>query len=132
MRVSWIDARRSISRRLRSAALIAAALIIGLLGMHTLSGHDSHDPVIASAAAPAAEHHEEAECECASPSPEHSMALMACVLALLVGLVVLHAPRRGHLHSAPWTRAGATLERAPRALPRPRPPSLTLLSISRT
>ena len=69
---------------------------------------------------------------CGEPAPSHSMLMMGCVIALLIGMVLLIAPGL-------WGRGWLTRLLAVRALPllgavlqRPRPPSLIVLSISRT
>ena len=75
----------------------------------------------------------ETHCEgCGEPAPSHSMLMMGCVIALLIGMVLLIAPGL-------WGRGWLTRLLAVRALPllgavlpRPRPPSLIVLSISRT
>lgn len=64
--------------------------------------------------------------------PHHSMLMVACVLALLSGAIVLLAP----MLLARLSFARASLRVHSRsvlaALPHPRPPSLIVLSISRT
>ena len=123
-------------------ALLAAAVITGLLGMHTLT--TTHSDVFLSAApaeaAAHAEHshlslpsiqaHSDADCvDCGQNGSPHAMA-MACVLGLLVTLVLACRARpslvRGSGPSifAPFLRRASTLL--------PRPPSLIDLSISRT
>ncbi len=69
---------------------------------------------------------------CGEPSPSHSMLMMGCVIALLIGLTFLIAPgllSRGWLTRLLAVRALPLLGAV---LPRPRPPSLIVLSISRT
>lgn len=69
---------------------------------------------------------------CGEPAPSHSMLMMGCVIALLIGLVLLIAPRllgRGWLTRLLAVRALPLLGAV---LPRARPPSLIVLSISRT
>ena len=69
---------------------------------------------------------------CGEPAPSHSTLMMGCVIALLIGMVLLIAPGL-------WGRGWLTRLLAVRALPLlgavlppPRPPSLIVLSISRT
>lgn len=75
----------------------------------------------------------ETHCEgCGEPAPSHSMLMMGCVIALLIGLILLLAPRllgRGWLTRLLAVRALPLLGAV---LPRARPPSLIVLSISRT
>ncbi|UOV99836.1 DUF6153 family protein [Agrococcus sp. SCSIO52902] len=139
MGASGIVARRLLLRWLPVAVLLVAALTIGLLGMHTVSGPDGHRPAVsdalplAASGAPTLPEHAQAQpCECAAPSPDHSSVLMSCVLALLAGLLVVTPRRWTGALTIPLTRGGAMLEHDPGAIPRPRPPSLIFLSISRT
>ena len=140
----------------------AFLLIAGLLAMHTLTGtltlghtdtpaaasegtgHGT-ESAMASAIAPAAvlgadpgmvtdasADHCPGDCGDAGGMPDHSMLMMACVLALLAAVIVLLAP-------VLLARLGAALallrlhgRNVLAALPHPRPPSLIVLSISRT
>ena len=124
-----------------AAAVVAAALIVGLLGMHASGSTAQHGP--ASAARPAlhdtgseaptlrsADHEPLCDCAAPSPSPEHSMLLM-CALAVLVALLVLDRPG-SLLRLITRTRSPSVMERAAGSLSRHRPPSLIALSISRT
>ena len=121
---------------------VVLGIVLGLLGMHTLSGdamghgpgmsmsagqasatspHDSASHV--SSGAPVAAH--------LSEPPLHSAMLMSCVLALLAALTLIVPPTasvglRPRLHRMPGGRASLT-----RAAP-PRPPSHIVLCISRT
>lgn len=156
--IARIAADQPPTRNLLSIAAMVLMVIVGLLGMHTLSagasGHGTmmpaqhHNTVTAHVAVssdPAPVHH-------GAPvsTPQLSMAafdvgaatdtgmpvshdemLLACVLALLVGLVLFFAPQlmggvfRPVAHRAAISRlAGTSI--------RPRPPSLIFLSISRT
>jgi len=142
-------------RRLLLAAPIALAIITGLLSMHVLTG--SHQPALASetsamsthsqvgsapaaaddtpmtaAAAEGAGGHCQDGCGSPAGMPDHSMLMMVCVLALLAATIVLLAP-------ALLARLGTALallrlhgRNVLTALPHPRPPSLIVLSISRT
>ncbi len=75
----------------------------------------------------------ETHCEgCAEPAPSHSMLMMGCVIALLIGLVLMLDPR---LLGRGWLRRLLAVRSLPllgAVLPRARPPSLIVLSISRT
>lgn len=128
--------------------ILAAALIFGLLAMHTLSpasapvssAMTSHfDQAMGThadgSAAPDSGGHpgsnESDTCDGCSV-PGHSMMLMACVIALFAGILLVFAPGRRVLAwliprktwiAGRWDAAGAAL---------PRPPSLIALSISRT
>lgn len=69
--------------------------------------------------------------DCGS-SPHQSMLMMGCVLALLAVLIVLLRPR---MLGRVWAAELLAVRRLPllgAVLPRPRPPSLVVLSISRT
>ncbi|MCR8670233.1 DUF6153 family protein [Agrococcus sp. HG114] len=145
MRASGFDVRpRPFSTRFWVALVICAAVIVGLLGMHTLSsrgaGHDAPSSTAlhpaAAQEAPASRDVDEHPCDCQpvapAPAPEHSMLLMACVLALLATLLVLHGPQLGGVLRATRRVGGRDVERARGTLARPRPPSLLVLSISRT
>lgn len=123
-------------------------LIAGLLGMHALSGGGaSHTagaehgmPLPALAHDASAAHGAPADAcgdGCAAPAREHApdapghVGIAACVLALLAGLLLLVPPAAGPRASATvtllWSVPSASAARL--FLP---PPSLTLLSISRT
>lgn len=126
---------------------LAVALIAGLFAMHTLTANNMHvesAPTISSAA-----DHDQAmvgaaiegtavdagHClgDCGAPGNmrSHSILMMVCALALLAAVIVVLAP-------ALLARFNMSLGEAvlaadvPHALPRPRPPSLLVLSISRT
>lgn len=136
---------RSSMHRVLLTFTAAFVLIAGLLAMHTLSTGDAH---IESGVTAAAGHDqlassatmdsaavEDGHCpgDCGTPGnmPGHSMLLMVCALALLAAVIIVLAP-------ALLTRLSTTLgmtvlvRDVARALPRPRPPSLLVLSISRT
>lgn len=120
------------------------ALIAGLLAMHTLSASDTH--IDATQTASASDHgmvgaatdraaidagHCAADCGAPGDMPDHSMLLMVCALALLAAVMVILAPA---LLARLSTPLGVTMlvRHAVRAVPRSRPPSLLVLSISRT
>lgn len=133
-------------KRLALVLLAVPAILVGLLAMHVLTTGPSHAP-----AAHSAEDHEHAPLimgELAATSalggptfdatdcggdcgPEHDMLGMACVLALLLTALLLTV----HLTLLRWGTARAiasTIMGRIAALAPPRPPSLLVLSISRT
>lgn len=125
-----------------------AAVIVGLLGMHTLNLHGTaaaEAPAAVSFADAGAEsgHHVSAashgsgdtsgalDTSCAGcSSDDHAGMAMMCVLALLLFLLILLPPRllRG------WTAnlLPRPVAEGSTAQPRPRAPSLHVLCISRT
>ncbi|MGV9194396.1 DUF6153 family protein [Microbacterium sp. MC2] len=148
----------SALHRLLLTFATALLLIAGLLAMHTLTSGHAETLAAASEAAHAAPAsdldgtvatgsmlentigtgpdasggHCEGDCGGAAGMPDQSMLTMACVLALLVAVIVLLAP-------ALLARLGTALallrphgRDVLTALPHPRPPSLIVLSISRT
>ena len=137
----------STTRRLVFMLGIAVALIAGLLAMHTLTAGNAHlesAPAISSAAdhdqamaGPAVEGtaidagHCLGDCGAPGNMPNHSILMMVCVLALLAAVIIVLAPA---LLARLSMSLGVVVLVAdmPRALPRPRPPSLLVLSISRT
>ena len=143
----------SASPRWLLAALFAALVIAGLLGMHTLStGHSdsrvaaismgtismgtasigtaSMDADHGHAAPGPMEADADSGClDCGTSDSPHAM-MMACVLGLLVTLLLVCRTGPG-LVRARGPSIVVPFLRAPISL-RPRPPSLTVLSISRT
>lgn len=142
-------------RRLLLAAPIALAIITGLLSMHVLTG--SHQPALASeisamsthsqvgsapaaaddtpmtaAAAEGAGGHCQDGCGSPAGKPDHSMLMMVCVLALLAAVIVLLAPTSRALLTYAVARSRSHTRTLLVGLPHPRPPSLLVLSISRT
>lgn len=142
-------------RRLLLAAPIALAIITGLLSMHVLTG--SHQPALASetsamsthsqvgsapaaaddtpmtaAAAEGAGGHCQDGCGSPAGMPDHSMLMMVCVLALLAAVIVLLAPTSRALLTYDVARSRSHTRTLLVGLPHPRPPSLLVLSISRT
>ncbi|CAI9394136.1 DUF6153 family protein [Microbacterium sp. T2.11-28] len=140
-------------RRLLLAAPIALAIITGLLSMHILTG--SHQPALASetsamsthspvgatraadtsmttAAAEAAGGHCQDGCGTPAGVPDHSVLMMVCVLALLAAAIVLLVPTFRGLFTRAVARARSQTRMLLAGLPHPRPPSLLVLSISRT
>lgn len=125
-------------RRLLLCLVAVAAVVGGMLAMHSFSTDAGHGTTIAVAAAEAHHHEDSAASSIAredcggSCEPGHSMAVTACLLALLV-LTILFAvrdvPGRGLMMLAAVVRSA---QRYARAVPWPKPPSLEALSISRT
>lgn len=135
-----------LTRRLAAGMFLPAAVVVGLLTMHTLTAPAATSPTIAAEATvrvdtpgqPAHalrgvnQAHTVAGVGCDGCSaPDHVSAAMACVLALLMALLVLTppalAPRWMH---PPKMRRAATSQ--PAAADLRRPPSLHALCISRT
>lgn len=151
-----IQARTRISAgmsRLLLVPLATLAIIAGLLAMHTFTGAESasvqaatsarvHEQIPAADGSPASasmagtyEVHPAfcvGSCESPMGMPDHSVLMMICVLALLTAVITLLAPPLISLFASvflpPWKRGRTVLF----ALPHPRPPSLVVLSISRT
>lgn len=136
---------RSTVARWMLAAIVVALVIVGLLGMHTLTAdHAEAAPGVATAADhrhPSGGHvdtttpggHTDSTtsvaCECGS-SESHEAMIMTCVLGLLAGvaLLVRVAPRLRLLRAATLGRIASH----PIASHRPSRPSRWELSISRT
>lgn len=142
---SWAGTRSGAHRAFLTVTA-AVALIVGLLAMHTLSAGAAHAAPRTDATI--AEYHQSAQMtdagnatdtghcagDCGGPAnmPDDSMLLMICALALLAAVIVVLTPT---LLGGLRLNAGgvaAPLRFAARALPWPRPPSLIVLSISRT
>ncbi|WP_243073719.1 DUF6153 family protein [Microbacterium sp. SS28] len=139
-----LQSRSSLTRVLIGVAL-TLGVIVGLLAMHTLSGGDaSHGHSPAGVAAVADSHapsmHDPSGvadpelCDCGTSGPVdgHSMLAMACVLGLLITVLILAIPKDLGRVDLRAPLLGLTTEVARRALARARPPSLYVLSISRT
>ncbi|MEN2740413.1 DUF6153 family protein [Microbacterium sp. X-17] len=139
-RIRALTGTRSRAHGLLLTFAMAVAVIAGLLAMHTMTAASAP-----SAHAAAAVHAAMGEAPAPDPAPasddcggdcshggasDHSMLLTMCVLALVAAVVVLIAPGLMRRAAAP----PATLARRmpAHALPWPRPPSLLVLSISRT
>jgi len=118
---------------------VTAAIIVGLLAMHSLNSHtETAAPATAAVhehgtATPGAADHgttqPATDGDCADCGGHTSMLAMACVLALLIVSLLLFLPRVGITWGAAL-RAGPAL--IARAAVLPRPPSLLVLCISRT
>lgn len=132
--------RAPVLRRIALLVALVGSVVVGLLAMHTFSEHPT---AAVTTTAALSEHHHAAstgsmhEHEGAAPcvddcggAPLHSMAVVGCVLALLILLVIVApgaAPGGGtelRRQSHPSLRAEPS--------PRPHPPDLALLCISRT
>lgn len=123
------------------SVLLAALVMVGLLGMHTLMTGHSDAPMAAMASIDAEHGHGSsgdtdsvAETTCADcvPGGAHDALMAACVLGLLA--VVLWAARSGPGVIRGRSRGPGPLARVVGVLlwVLPRPPSLLDLSISRT
>lgn len=123
---------------------LSLAVIVGLLAMHTMSthhlgpaNHADHSAVTSDTRGDVMTAHaddmtEPCDCDSVAPAQDHSAMTVACVLALLATLLLIAAPRLLR-DSCDGTRHLSTLsQRARRALAQARPPSLLVLSISRT
>jgi hypothetical protein len=127
-------------RRTLLSVVAIAAIIVGVLAMHALST-GSHHTASADAGSASGSHHDAgiAMSESAAPAldacgagcePADAMVVAACILALLIVVIVLipAASRQALLQMSP-----GTMRIVPNGSPaRRRPPSLLVLSISRT
>lgn len=121
------------------SVVFAALVVVGLLGMHTLStGHS--EPAAVAAGVSTVEHdhasmtdtHAAADVGCADcgSGSDHDALMLACVLGLLVALLLIARAGPGMI----YRHGPLVLEfvvRSPLEAPL-RPPSLLELSISRT
>lgn len=138
---------RTLTRTLLLLIAVSAAIIVGLLAMHSLNTHatttghgntasvvgvaadvDSGHDVPAAAAVEAPVDHS----DCADCVGDHAMAWMACVLALLLSVIVLGWLRARWRTPLRETVAHMVRARWPAAARFHPPPSLTVLCISRT
>lgn len=155
--INAIVRHRLLPLRALGAIALAAAVILGLLAMHVLSGTPgAHHSAVASGSATsiavsndsgshaamaqaASTGHgvdSEAVCDCdevtaaTAPVSVHAMLVMACVLAVLAVALLLVPPG----HSASMLIIGRESSAGPRLsdVARARAPSLFVLSISRT
>jgi hypothetical protein len=139
---------RTLTRSLLLLVAVTAAIIVGLLAMHSLNTHvtatghagsaslaavavdagSQHDaPASAASAGASADH-----VGCAKCGDDHAMAWMACVLALLVSVIVFALVRTGWRTPALDSAVRAARARWHASVPVARPPSLAVLCISRT
>jgi len=132
----------------------ALLLIGGLLAMHTLAAaHDMGQMSTTSSAmvVPASGHHnaphegmavmadetpmpgvDAGSSGTPAPMPDHSMLMVTCILALIAGVIVVLAPVVLAWLGGMLTLLVQRLQVGLGSLPLPRPPSLYVLSISRT
>ena len=133
--------RRGLGRAVLVLVAVTAAIIVGLLAMHSLNGHTETAAPVSTAAIhehdamdPGVADHGTSQLgtagECADCGGHAGMwAMVACVLALLSVTLLLIVPRI-EINLAAALRAGpAPIARWTRL---PRPPSLLDLCISRT
>lgn len=136
--------RRTLWRTLIFSLAAIGAILVGLIAMHSFTfegGHSGH--AAASAVTESLDHHVTASAaettmadQTAGPAGcdgecEHSMTVMACILALMVTLIVLGASR-ATLISAGIRRVLSPVLELKATLAPAVPPSLHVLSISRT
>ncbi|WP_251453552.1 DUF6153 family protein [Microbacterium sp. Marseille-Q6648] len=125
--------------RWAASALLAALVVLGLLGMHTLSTAHGDTGLTTVAAAEHSHAHAvtesgatDAEVGCADcgAGHDHSAMMLACALALMVAMILIgRVGRAMRHHRHPILVIGGD---RPPVEPSPRPPSLVELSISRT
>ncbi|NYF18438.1 hypothetical protein HDC37_003302 [Microbacterium sp. AK009] len=134
-----LHAGRSIARTLLLLIALTAAVIVGLLAMHSLNTHTAaqtgHQATVATASVTVDDHHSGATVTdegCADCGSGHAdMLAMACVLALLASVLLLARLRPSQVWLSVLPRP-RPLSAALPGRPRLRPPSLTALCISRT
>ncbi|OZD55605.1 hypothetical protein CH252_07055 [Rhodococcus sp. 06-1477-1B] len=136
---------RTLTRTVLLLVAVTAAIIAGLLAMHSFNTHTTitgHAPAVsvaadvgagldASAAAALAEGPAD-HSGCADCGDDHAMAWMACVLALLVSVIVLARLRARWRIRVGESAVQAVRARWPASAHSVAPPSLTVLCISRT
>ncbi|MGV8885958.1 MAG: DUF6153 family protein [Microbacteriaceae bacterium] len=123
------------------AVVAVAAIVTGLLAMHSLNLEHSMGTNVGSSSM-VAQHHEQAMADgaahdvasepCGDPCmPNHSLSAMACILALLVSALLVGTARMvtGRHFGVSWISSSARMAVAIRL---PEPPSLHDLCISRT
>lgn len=134
--------RRSLWRKLLLSLVASVAIVIGLVAMHSLNLEGGHSAAVSSLspAAAAVDHHGMVETGAAATPAgvadcdgacEHSLMVMACILALMVTVIVL-AASRSTMSREHHRRAAAPLMELRATLAPVTPPSLVVLSISRT
>ncbi|WP_243233669.1 DUF6153 family protein [Microbacterium sp. CIAB417] len=132
---------RSMVRTLLLLVVITGAIIVGLLAMHSLNAHTATDAghqttATASAATGTGDHHTGTTATdepCADCGSGHStMLAMACVLALLATVLLLVRPSAVMRWLSIPPRPRPSVVAALSTRPALRPPSLTVLCISRT
>lgn len=139
---SALRPHRGLWRNLLVTLAAVAAIVAGLLAMHSLNLEHGMSASMVSTVAPAG-HHTAAMATGDAPvsitndqggnpwAPEHSMTAMACILALLVAVLLIGIVR---LITAwrPALRQVANVLTRWVSVPAPEPPSLHALCISRT
>lgn len=130
----------SLWKRLAIVLLAVPAILVGLLAMHVLTTGASHAPASTvqastvmsdSATDTLSPHaHETTDCD-GLCGPEHDMVGMACILALLMTALLLTVRLTLLRWPAPLTLASTIVADLANLAP-PQPPSLLVLSISRT
>jgi len=132
---------RSMARTLLLLIAVTGAIIVGLLAMHSLNAHTATDTghqttVTTSATSSADDHHAGTTATdepCADCGSGHSdMLAMACVLALLATVLLLVRPGAVMRWLSILPRPRPSRMAALFIRPALRPPSLTVLCISRT
>jgi hypothetical protein len=129
----------ALVRRMLLTVVAIAAIIIGILAMHAFST-GSHHAASADASSASGSHHDAAIAMSESPpaldtcgagcEPADAMVAAACILALLIVVIVLIPPAS---RQALLQMLLGTIRIVPSgSLVRRRPPSLLVLSISRT
>ncbi|MGN7969834.1 DUF6153 family protein [Microbacterium sp. 22296] len=139
---------RTLTRTLLLLVAVTAAIIVGLLAMHSLNthatttGHAGTAPATSVTTDTAGHHDVPAAVNpagaaadtsgCADCGDDHAMAWMACVLALLVSVILLARVRIGWRTPARDDELRVVRARWPASAHTVLPPSLTVLCISRT
>lgn len=127
-------------KRLAIVLLAVPAILVGLLAMHVLTtgpshaadahGSIGHASMAADESVSAAHSHQTTDCDSVC-GPDHDMLGMACVLALLLTALIVTV-RLTLLRWSLTPQIASTIMARISALAPPRPPSLLVLSISRT
>ncbi len=125
-----------LRRSLLLLIAVTAAIIVGLLAMHSLNSHAAHAEPTAVVSVHDMNHTDHGTTQpatgddCADCGGHTSMLAMTCVLALLVVSLLLLLPRRGFTWIAAPRRADRSALTWVTTLSKP--PSLLVLCISRT
>ncbi len=138
---SMMHNRRSFAR-LIAAVAVTLSVVVGLLAMHSAtptehsqeSAHTVAADIALSDSAALAGSKAIEPCDCGSPgsAPVHSMLMVACILALLATFLVLVPPAASRVTFGMLRRIAASSTWLRGAVALLRPPSLLVLSISRT
>ncbi|MDF2824673.1 MAG: hypothetical protein K0R68_2081 [Mycobacterium sp.] len=136
-----LNAGRSMARTLLLLIALIAAVIVGLLAMHSLNTHTAgetgHQSTATAPVTTAIDVHHvgstASDEPCADCGTGHAdMLTMACVLALLAAVLLLVGPRTTALRWLSTQPRPGPLGAAVFPLTLLRPPSLSVLCISRT